>query len=528
VRLTSFIFAALAFAAPESDLVGSKVCAGCHASIAQTYFTTGMARTSSSVGGSSFRERFNDVNDPHNGARYRIGSNYRVNFNRSASGVAGAFDLKWAIGSGAVGRSYITNIEGFLFQAPVSYFSSAARWDLSPGFAGKPVIDLARPIEAACLQCHTTGPQLIEGTQNRYADRPFFEMGIGCERCHGLGRRHVEAMKSGSGERAIVNPAKLDAARRDSVCLQCHLTGAVRVARFGTSAFAYQPGDLLSNHLSVFVWSSAVNGLAAATDHAEQFSRSKCSQVSGAKMWCGSCHDSHSEPVPEQRASFFRQRCLTCHETTSCKEAAPLRATRQDDCRACHMPKAQSLEGEHVAFTLHSIPRRASAPSSSSGIRDLRPFFSSLTAERDLALAYASLALTDSTWRPRALTLLEKSASLADPVVLAQLAQFYDAQGKREKAMELYRRVLRLDPRHPTAAANLGIYLTQNGQSRQAMELWKDVFARYPALVGPGMNLAAAQYEAGDRKACEATLLRILRFHPDFTAARQLLEHLRR
>jgi Tfp pilus assembly protein PilF len=115
-----------------------------------------------------------------------------------------------------------------------------------------------------------------------------------------------------------------------------------------------------------------------------------------------------------------------------------------------------------------------------------------------------------------------------DSVVLAQLAQFYDAQGKGEEAAELYRRVLRLDPQHPTAAANLGIYLTQSGQSQRAMELWKDVFARYPALVGPGMNLAVAQYEAGDLKASETTLLRILRFHPDFTAARQLLTRLRR
>ena len=192
------------------------------------------------------------------------------------------------------------------------------------------------------------------------------------------------------------------------------------------------------------------------------------------------------------------------------------------------MPKAQSREGEHVAFTLHSIPRRPTAPSPSSNVRDLRPFFSGPTSERDLALAYASLALTDSAWIPRALALLEKSANSEDAVVLAQLAQFYDSLGKGEKAASLYERVLRLDPQHPTAAANLGIYLTESGQSQRAMELWKDVFARYPALAGPGMNLAVAQYESGDRKGSEATLLRVLRFHPDFAAARQLLARLRR
>ncbi len=132
-------------------MVGSKVCAGCHAGIAKKYSATGMARTSSEVGESSFRERFNDVVDASIGAKYRISPKYRLEFNRPATSASGTLDLRYAIGSGAVGRSYITSIDDFLFQAPISYFSAASRWDLSPGFAGRSSVDIARPIEEPCL-----------------------------------------------------------------------------------------------------------------------------------------------------------------------------------------------------------------------------------------------------------------------------------------------------------------------------------------------------------------------------------------
>ena len=529
MRILSLIsVAACLHAAPESDLVGSKVCAGCHAGIAKKYSATGMARTSSEVGESSFRERFNDVVDASIGAKYRISPKYRLEFNRPATGASGTLDLRYAIGSGAVGRSYITSIDDFLFQAPISYFSAASRWDLSPGFAGRSSVDIARPIEEPCLQCHATGPRLIAGTQNKYAGPPFLETGVGCERCHGPGRAHIEAIRSNATDRAIINPAKLDAARRDSVCLQCHLTGAAKVARYRTSAFAYQPGQRLSDHLAVFVWSAPNAVPRAATDHAEQLSASKCRQASGDRLWCGSCHDAHSEPPVPERAAVYRKACLTCHQPSDCKEAPKVRAASNDDCRTCHMPKAPSREGEHVAFTLHTIPKRPSQARAEKG--ELKPFFPETANDRDIALAYAALSLEDPALGPRALAFLEKAARTSKPddaVLLAQLAQFYDTSERPKEAAALYRRVLNIDPSHPIAAANLGIYAMQGGDTKQAMKLWQDVFNRYPSLIGPGLNLAIAQLNAGNTSASEATLLRILRFHPDVVAARKLLDRIR-
>lgn len=476
-----------------------------------------MARASGRIGVSPVIERFEAraLVDARTGARYRIAQQkdaFRLDFERAATEVHGARDLKWFIGSGAVGRSYAFALDGFLFQAPASWYSSASRWGLSPGFAGKPGIELARPIEPACLFCHSSRVQHVAGTQNRYRDPPFLEAGVSCERCHGPGRDHVEAMRAGrrSETAQIVNPGKLAPARRDSICQQCHLTGAVRVPRSAAGPTAFRPGDLLSDHVAVFVRAGA-SGERAATDHAEQLSNSRCQQVSGAKLWCGSCHDAHSQPAPDGRVAFYRQACLNCHAAEECS-TQPSQAA---DCASCHMPKGRSREGEHVVYTDHTISRRPRQTVNESAT--LRPFWKGAVPERDLALA----ATGDAR---RVLRLADRADD--DIPLLVQLAQAFDAAGESERAIALYERVLRLDPLHPSAA-NLAVYRMRAGRVQEAISLWEGVFDRNPALSGPGINLALAHLQNGNAAAAEAAVLRVLRFHPDLEPARRLLAKLR-
>jgi len=411
-----------------------------------------------------------------------------------------------------VGRSYIFEVDGFLFQAPVSYYSSVERWALSPGYAGKPHIDLAKPVEEPCLYCHASGARAMPDTQNRYPDPPFREGGVSCERCHGSGQRHIQT------HRDIVNPVKLDAARRDSICQQCHLTGAARVPRPDHGVGTFRPGDLLSDHLTVFVWEPASAGRAA-TDHAEQLARSKCKQSSGDRLWCGTCHDPHSQPASAERLDSYRRACNTCHGEKGCTFDGGARAAKGNDCASCHMPKGRSREGEHVAYTSHTIQRRPVPHTAGQADRRLRSFWQTPAEERDLAIAYASLNLP-------ALPLLEKLRSSNDAAALVQLAQLYDAQGTGSLAESLYERVLRLDPANAAAGANLGIYRAQAGRTGEAMTLWQDVFSRNPALASAGINLAIAQFNAGDRTAAGRTVRELQRFHPDLEALRQLLRRM--
>lgn len=464
---------------------------------------SGMARTAGRAGSEVPSGSFT-----HEGAEYRITSGakgHQLSFSKGEA--SGGRLLEWFIGSGGLGRSYLFSTDGYLFQAPISFYASAGKWQVSPGYETNPRIDLTRAVEPACLQCHTSRQQPIAGTQNRFAAQPFWEGGVSCERCHGPGQAH--AARRG----AIVNPGKLTAEARDSVCAQCHLTGAARVAR--RSKAAYRPGAILSASLAVFVWDDGSGSEPTATSHYERLNRSACKRASGGKLWCGTCHDPHGT------ASDYRAKCLGCHQVSQCKQSA-------GDCITCHMPKGESRMVEHVAFTDHGIVRTPQAKASPAPNRRLSSFFPAV-ADRDTALAYAVVAQTEPSVRRSALTQLEAAAE-ADPTdtaVLAQLAQFYDRLGRQEQAAGLYERVWKLDPTHNAAAVNLGISKVKRGETAEAIALWQSALTRNPAQTGVRVNIAVAQYQAGKLAEAEASLLKALEYDPDSRQARTLLAEIR-
>ena len=508
----SRVAAALFFAAlANGQQAGSKVCAPCHAEIARRYQATGMARSSGAAGlaGAPAGEF------ESGGVTYQVEGGVRLSFARAGTDVAGERRLAWFLGSGSVGRSFLFEREGFLFQSPVSFYASTGRWDISPGYRGAPRIILTRAVEPGCLTCHASGLQPLAGTQNGYRTPPFLEGGVACERCHGPGREH--AARGGKGP--IVNPAKLTGERRDSICAQCHLTGMVRVAKRRQKDDAYQPGALLSDYSAFFVRADAEEDRLKVASHFERFALSRCRRASGDKMWCGSCHDPHGEPLPEQRAAYYRARCESCHEDAACKADVNARQAAANDCTACHMPKSGVRDAEHAVYTDHSIPRRPRGGVSGAGVRELVSFWKNGAGERELGLAYA--AMQD----PRARGLLEKAVAQnpEDTVAAKQLAQIYDAAGDGERAMALYERVLKRDPSQVAAAVNLGTLYIRRNRTEEAMRLWRDALARNPGLTGTRVNLAVAQYRSGDAAAAAASLKKALEFDPDDAAARRLL-----
>ena len=519
-------------AATENQELGNQACAGCHAEIYRKYSATGMAQSSGRVGNSPFKESFEQASfsDSGSSADYRItpdSRGHRLEFSKSSSGVQGQRLLEWFLGSGSLGRSYLFSMDGFLFQSPVSYYSAAEKWGVSPGYERKRTVDLTRAVETACLQCHASRLQPIAATQNRFGTVPFLQGGVSCERCHGPGKNHVSRMsarsKTGPGE--IVNPAKLDPAGRDSVCAQCHLTGAARVATARSKSHSYRPGDLLSSYLAVFVWSNAGSSELTATSHYEKLRQSACKKAAGDRLWCGSCHDPHDQPSAASRVEYFRNRCLTCHESLACKESQEARQKAGNNCVGCHMPNRQARTLEHVAFTDHSIPRGQASPAAHGANRSLVPFWNTRADLRDLALAYAVVAPTEPAVRPDALALLQKAEASApeDVAVLAQLAQFHDRMGQEDKALALCERILRIDPAHLASATNLGIYYMKRGRTQEAISLWRNALTRNPGLTSARMNLAVALYRSGELNAAEATIREALEYDPDLDVARKLL-----
>jgi hypothetical protein len=438
--------------------------------------------------------------------------------------IQGRRRLEYFVGSGAAARSYLLSYEGFLYEAPVAYYSSSASWKSAPGYAPRDYPYLTRPILPGCLECHASGIQRIPGTQNGYAAPPFREGGVSCERCHGPASDHIATGKP------LLNPAKLAATQRDSICEQCHLSGEIRVAKSGKDDLAFRPGDRLADDLTVFVRSGSPSPMKV-TSHAEDLAQSACKRASGEKLWCSTCHDPHSVPPANEKAAYFRGKCLTCHQTSDCRAPQSTRVANGDNCVACHMPRNPPSDIEHVVFTDHAIRRRPRPPGGSlPADADLVPFGGGAASTRDLGLAYAMVGLREQNpiYVERAFHLLQEAVASgrADVLTLAYLAEFYRDRKDDAHALPLYEKAWQMDSTQSAVAAALGAYQMQRGNVEQAIHFWSQALAISPALVLVRTNLATALLRTGHAEQAQATLRQALEFQPSFQEARDLLNRI--
>ncbi|HEX3353537.1 MAG TPA: multiheme c-type cytochrome [Terriglobales bacterium] len=514
-----------------SDYVGNEACAGCHASIYQSYKSTPMARAS----GPAIENLIPaDFVHEKSGVHYRVYSEANhvwLSFDRPGDPeVRGRRELLYYIGSGRRGLSYLFARDGFLYESPVNWYSHEKRWDMAPAYQNAREIPLNLPAFTSCLRCHVSGMRApVAGTENRYRMPVFQHSGVSCERCHGPGAAHAAGAAA-----AIVNPAKLSPQRRDAVCMQCHLEGKVAIERPGHHAYEFRPGEALTDYIRYYVFTEGQAGGLGGVSQVEALTQSLCKRKSGDAMSCTSCHDPHYEPPPEERVSYYREKCLACHGA----HFAAKHHANQPDCTLCHMPAAASTDVAHTQVTDHRIPRR---PEASAGMFEdpavpaaprLVPFPDSAEAEhdvRDLALAWQSLANGGMEGaEPHAEALLRSAVAEfpSDPDLLAALAYVEQKHGLNSQARELYQRALAANPDMIDAATDLGVIEAQSGHLREAMELWQSAFRRAPGRSNVGMNLVAAFCEARKFDEARATTLRVLEFNPDMSAAKRMLQSL--
>ena len=453
--------------------VGNQACRPCHPGIVDTYSRTPMAQSSGRV------ESLNPARLTAAGHRYRI-ADKRLFF----EGGSASFD--YFIGSNAAGRSYIQERDGYLFQLPVTWYTRKQAWDASPGYEKDSEIRLTRPIELSCLLCHSSRVRPVLGAQNRYGDPPFLENGVGCERCHGPGSEH----EKNPAKFPMVNPAKLDAERRDAVCSQCHLTGAARIENPGRRIASFQAGERLADYATYFVWKPGDDF--KVTSHVERLAASMCKQVSGAALWCGTCHEPHTNADKSQAA------CLSCHATAH---------RRQESCVSCHMPRARVVDANHAVMTDHSIPRtQRTAATASAGT--LAPFLGAAD-DRAFGLAYAELA--DGRARQYLLR-----ATPQDWPVLLRLAVL---EADPVRATRFYQSVLRDNPGETAALVNLGSLYAQAGRVTEAGRLWDRALEANPAIEEAVLNLSQIR----PRAESQLLLKRYLAINPVSAKARARL-----
>lgn len=514
--------AALAKPSPRpSGYVGSQACSSCHAAIAESFARHPMGQAMDTVPGERpVEEQTELLSFVDREREYLVEERDGVVFHHErvfAPDGTLIYDqsmpVRFAVGSGTRGRSYLIDQAGLLTQSPIGWYSGTGRYGLSPGYEHDRGLRFERAIGDGCLHCHAGLVEHEPAGGPGYSSRVFAEAAIGCERCHGPGAEHVAAMAAlPAGAKAddlrIVNPVKLEPQRREAVCNQCHLGGEATIPRFGRGFYDFRPGDHLDDTLLVFVHDERATTASGAkpVSQVEQMRQSGCWKGTGGTLGCISCHDPHTKPTPEGMDAFYRTKCQACHEEKPCslpeveRDALPAAGS----CIRCHMPSQDLVEVAHTAMSDHRVPRRpddAKAPPRNETVA-LVPFDDAAerVPPRELArargLALASLPGTTKSTRgaQEAISALVPDgvdgsdqrgivAALAGDVeALRGLGQLYASTGRMDAAAACWEGALAADPGDGETMAMIARQMQRGGRLREALAMLDRLISANPAL----------------------------------------------
>ncbi|NIM01971.1 MAG: tetratricopeptide repeat protein, partial [Acidobacteria bacterium] len=510
---------------PSVAYVGREACRDCHLAIYNSYARTGMGRSFRPLNAETTVGEFEGSPEfSENGMTYRVferdGKYFMQEFVKRSSNAQLAMEeheLIWVVGSNNHNRAYLIERDGKLFQAPACWYPQGDRWALCPGY------ELAnehftRETTQSCMFCHNGVMRAVEGRRNIF-ERPY-PHGIGCERCHGPGEKHVERWNSGEGfgkrdDPTIVNPALLPGPERQEVCFQCHLGDAnqtERIIRHDRPMTSFRPGQRISDIFVPFRFAVQTEFDFGLSSQADRMMLSACYTESGGRLECLTCHDPHV-PVVEQPEGYVARACQTCHDVQDCGEEHGMREAAGNDCVPCHMRRAEPDDQRFTEFTDHWIRRDISidTPDHRESV-EIEPIF----PER-----YATLTTGQQAYyRARALTQMTDSSPLrkraemnaeASKLYAGAIERGYDTADSRyyygkllltersfEEAAEQFEAVLRHDPDHRDALFALGQYHQANGDRDRAVEMFDRILTNAPDTAMALAERGRVLFESGD------------------------------
>lgn len=557
----------------SAHYVGMNKCRTCHESVYQTFIQTGMGQSF----GHATKEKsaadftpahalvYDSALDYYYKPYWEDDSFYIMEFRLSGRDTIHKHIQKvnYVVGSGQHTNSHIFNINGHLFQAPITFYTQKGRWDLAPGFEKGASSRFNRLIQLECMSCHNAYPEFANNSENKYNT---VMTGIDCERCHGPGSLHVQDRQnnplvdtSKNPDYSIVNPRRLSTELQNNICQRCHLQG-IAVLNDGKTFFDFRPGMQLSEVMNVFMpqYEGARDKMIMAS-HVERMKKSPC-YLQSNKMSCITCHNPHVSVKFTPHIQYLNA-CQNCHGATAgqrqCTESIQVRSAKNNDCITCHMLHQGSIDIPHVAVTDHYIRKRPlddtqkkaitaflglqcfnnNQPDAITTARGYMEFYERYAQNRpliDSALLYigkqAEIEASKKQNRDyiRAYYLLNdynkvatyasqlKPAAMSDAWTAYRIGESYFQLQHPDSAIAWYQRATEIWKYSLDFQNKYGICLLALGKLPEAQKVFDFVVAENPDHISANTNLGFIYMQQGQATMAFDYLMRANRINPDY------------
>lgn len=243
---------------------------------------------------------------------------------------APVFPVHWLLGSGSHAQTPVSidprSRMGVEFRW--TWLSHADRLGVTPDherfddYREGTLECFGRPLDAdqalACVACHMT----VAPPASVVPSRDAFVPNVGCERCHGPRKEHVQLARQGLASESKPLITYHDAESYIRQCAQCHRDETNIPGTSQPSELArYQPYGLL---------------------------KSRCYLDSDGQLSCANCHDPHDRTSRDAKA--YISACNSCHQAEQ-QTRCPVEPA--GDCVQCHMPAVEWHSG--ISFHDHWI-----------------------------------------------------------------------------------------------------------------------------------------------------------------------------
>jgi predicted CXXCH cytochrome family protein len=463
--------------------------------------------------------------------------------------------MDYVLGSGNHGQTFLhVTAQDTLEQLPFGWYAeNGGTWAMIPGYDRPDNAGSTRLVKYECLFCHDSYPHDPPGPSPA-PTAPVYHLplpqGIGCQRCHGPGERHVETVTRAGATLAqvrasIVNPAQLTPEREFEVCLQCHLeTSSLllphALLRVDRGMYSYRPGQPLGAYRLDLDRAPEKNTRFEIADAPYRLRQSQCylqtqSWAPAKRMQCTTCHDPHNIPRGEAATQHYDAVCLTCHAAGAPAPMARSHNNTNPDCISCHMPKRRTDDAIHIAMTDHLIQRQ---PPPNLLAAKQEYYESRATSYKGEVVPYwpAKLAPTEQNQLDLAAAQVEEDSNLRQGIteLTALLQKYHPAQadyyvdladalhdaGEPAPSAATYEEALRHAPNN--GGNGSAVILLRLGHAQMDWQQWPQAAATLqrvtvttPTDPVPWALLGEALFQQGQNAAAQRALTQAITLDPD-------------